>query len=490
MHFSKTQANLPTRWESEVLYQIFPRSFRDSNGDGHGDFKGIEQGLPALKDLGVTMILINPIYKSRVYHNYFADDWTQPDPKFGTMQEMKEMLSSAHKLGMKVILDFEPQYVADQHPWNLAAKQSLTTAPGSFLPNVAAPNPDGKSPWYDGAQIGITQVNLANPEACKAIEENAHFWIDQGFDGLRIDHLMDDLDWQGKATGLFKKLWQPLTKSLLEKHPNLFLVGEQAEWESFRASIEAMEQIPLTATYNFRQRLFLMLFNKSSAEKVVNEYNWFVLPGRAQVSFLENHDLTRFASDVKDPKKQRLAAAWLFAMRGIPMVYQGQELGMKGRLGSYGTDGNDIPVRLGYRWSKKIKDGITPQWYAGTGPWAEERFSVDNDGIDLETQAKDPNSLYNWYKKLIDIRKSHAALRSGTQQVIQYAHESVVVVKRESGEESLTVVANFDSSAASAPGLVKEASRDLLTGRVYPAGSALKLGPWGMVILAKNGKLN
>ena len=104
-------------WEDEVFYQIFPRSYRDSNGDGIGDFRGIEAGLPAIQKLGATAILINPIQKARVYHNYFADDWFDVDPTFGTLADVDHLVEAAHRARIKVVLDLEPQYVASGHPW-------------------------------------------------------------------------------------------------------------------------------------------------------------------------------------------------------------------------------------------------------------------------------------------------------------------------------------------------------------------------------------
>lgn len=470
-------------FDSEVMYQIFPRSFRDSNGDGHGDFKGIEQGLPMLKELGITMVLLNPIYKSRTYHNYFADDWFQVDPEFGTLEDLRSLLRSAKNQGIRFILDIEPQYTADQHPWAVAAKADPNTAPGNYLSNFSLPGL-GTSPWYDGAKIGISTVNLKNPNVVNALTDNCEFWVDQGFSGFRIDHMMDNLDWQGKMTKLYAELWKPLEEKLLAKNPNLFFVGEQADWESFRAGIEILEQTPTQAVFNFRQRMFLMPFVKGMAEKSISEYRWFTPANKIQVNFLENHDVVRFASEFGDLAKQRLAAGLLLSLRGLPSIYYGQELGMKGRQGNWGKDGNDIPIRLGYRWSRKLDDGLTPRWYKGTGPWASDQYSKDNDGIDLESQRKDPRSLYSWYKKLIGIRRENSALTLGSQEVKEVASDTVTVVERKHGNSSVLICVNFGEKPARVAKYMDTDRVDLISNEKFGKGDDLRLRPYGIALLS------
>jgi len=470
-------------WEDEVFYQIFPRSYRDSNGDGIGDFRGIEAGLPAIQKLGATAILINPIQKARVYHNYFADDWFDVDPTFGTLADFDHLVEAAHRARIKVVLDMEPQYVASGHPWYVAAAKDPNSPEAAYFAKPFKPNPDAPSPWYDHAKIQLAPLNLNHPVVVKKIHDLFHFWAARGVDGFRIDHMMDNLDWEGKSTNLYAKLWGPIEQEMKLTSDGTFFVGEQADWDSFRSPVEMFAQTPTDACFNFRFRNALMTNKAGVISKSLLEYKYFTKEGRLQLNFLENHDMNRFASEESDPRKQRLAAALMMFAKGAPILYYGQEIGMKGQQGQWNSDGNDIPVRLAYRWGDKLTSPGTALWYKNTGPWWSDRYSRDHDGRSLQEQENSPKSLYNWYRKLISIRQSHPGLRSGSQEVVDSLNESVVAFRRKLGTSSCLVLANLSDQAVTlAPSLANQGT-DVIGETSVTKGQSIRLKPWQVRVI-------
>ena len=455
-------------WEAQIVYQIFPRSFRDGNGDGHGDFVGISESLEGLRDEGYTTILLNPIQKSRFYHNYFADDWFDIDPKYGTLEEFRCLVTRAHGLGLKILLDMEPQYLTELHPW--ATKPEYQGRPGLVAEDQA-------QAWYDGTRIRFCPVNLNHPEVVEEMVKLFRFWADLGVDGFRIDHMMDNLDNLGDQTGLLAGLWKSIETAL----PQCFFVGEQADWESWADILNLFAKTPTQAAFAFRLRKSLLTLSKCEIERSLAEPSWMIPAGRFQMTFLENHDLDRVAEVVPDERKQRLLAGLLMTLKGCPAVYSGQEIGMKGRQGAWGTDGNDIPVRLGYRWSSQVSDPRTPSWYQGTGPWAETEASTDHDGRSVEEQLQDPNSLLLWYRKLLALRRNSPALMVGSQEVVPQSDPELLTVQRTLGEETVLLVANLGEGIKTVK--VRHDGVDLVQGRRVTGGDQIELGPWGLAVL-------
>ena len=474
----------PALYEDQVFYQIFPRSYRDSNGDGIGDFKGIELGLPTIEKLGCTAILINPIQKARVYHNYFADDWMDVDPAFGTLADFDHLVAAAHARKIKIVLDMEPQYVASGHPWYQAAAKDPNGPAGDFLAKPFKPDPYAPSPWYNGAKVQMASVNLNNPHVIEEIGKVFRFWSARGVDGYRIDHMMDDLDWAGKSTGLYAHLWTPIEQDIKSRYPGSFFVGEQADWEAIRSPVDMFNSTPTDACFNFRLRNAILSFKKGFLSKNLEEYRYFTTDGRMQLSFLENHDMTRFASEEADPRRQRLAAALMMLVKGAPILYYGQEIGMKGEQGHFGSDGNDIPVRLAYRWGSKLDAPGTPLWYKDSGPWWNTRYSKDNDGASLQEQDNRSDSLFNWYRKLIEIRKISEALKLGSQDLMDVPSESVLAFRRHTDTETVDIYVNL--SEASTVVSPAKPGEDLLTGTKMVAGRLAHLKSWQLVAIRED----
>ncbi len=436
----------PSSWEGEVFYQVFPRSFRDSNGDRIGDLNGIRQGLTAIKKLGCTAILLNPIQKSRVYHNYFPDDFVAIDPSFGSLGDFRRLVAACHRLKMKLVLDMEQQYVADGHPWF----KTMTADPEQNTPFLWRKNRLDmwdKVAWYNGAKIRISPVNLQNPKVRATITQTFQFWADQGVDGFRLDHMMDDLDGRGEMTGLYAGFWTPLEAAVRSKHPAIFFVAEQADWKSDEYVRQILGNTPTDAAFAFRLEIAISSFDGSKIVKAAENMQELVHVGKTELTFLENHDTERFASFEPDKRKQRLAAALLMTLKGTPSIYYGQELGMRGVQGHGKTDGNDIPVRLAYRWTAKRDDPGTAIWYRGTGPWWSTEFSADYDGTSYQEEDNKPDSLLNWYRSLIHFRLANPALRVGSQKFVRLGNSALLTFKRRSGRQTLLIAANLSGES-------------------------------------------
>lgn len=473
-------------WQGEVVYQIFPRSFRDSNNDRIGDLNGITQELGAIQELGCTAILLNPIQKSRVYHNYFPDDFYSIDPAYGSLQDFHHLLGEVHRRHMKLILDMEQQYVADKHPWY----RSMAADPNKDTPYLWRKNRMDmwdKVAWYNGATVKVSPVNLNNPAVRGELVTVFRYWADQGVDGFRLDHMMDDLDGKHVQTNLLTRLWKPIEDIVRKKHPAMFFIGEQADWWSNQYVKDIFAKTPTDAVFAFPLREGLVALDKKKLESAMVTMATLVPPGRTEFTFLENHDTERYASLEFDPRRQRLATALLFLLKGTPSIYSGQELGMKGVQGHGLTDGNDIPVRLAYRWTARREDQGTAIWYKDTGPWWSPEFSSDHDGISLAEEEPDPESTYNYYRSLIRLRQSNPEIRTGSQEIVPLSDPDIVSFFRRGVHREALVFANLSESEREI--IVPQGDVSVLwpnPGKIVPGSR--KLPPYGILVLAIPGR--
>jgi alpha-amylase len=472
-----------SRWEGEIVYHIFPRSYRDSDGDRIGDFRGIAASLATIDSLGCTAILLAPVVDARVYHDYFADDLFAVDRSFGSLDDFRTLVREAHGRGMKVLLDMEPQYVADGHPW-LRPPRAGAASPFADYIWRGGPLYGDSFVWYDRRHLGIAPVDFRNAEVRAYVGRVFRFWAEQGVDGFRIDHMMDDLDRQGVQTGLLARLWDPLERDLRRDYPRAFFVGEQADWGTGR---DILQGTATNAVFAFQLMGALRSLDRSQLEAALHEMAAATPAGKTQLTFLENHDTDRFASVEADARKQRLAAALLFTLKGTPSIYYGEELGMRGRIGNWGGDGNHIPVRLAYRWTRTLDGPGTATWYRDTGPWWSPTWSSDGDGISLEEEAPDSGSLLRLYRRLGQLRRGTPALRTGSQAVVAVANPRVFAFERREGAGRIVVLANLGAADESA--VVPGAGRlhDLWSGAAYVAGRPVALGPYGFLILEASG---
>lgn len=467
--------------EKEVFYLVFVRSFADSNGDRIGDFRGIEQHLQYLKDLGVTSILLTPIVPSHSYHNYFASQFDAVDPAYGDLASFRHLVRAIHGRAMKIYLDEEIQYVEDSHKWwtesagnpgSKYAKYILYNGPGNTGPEPGFLE-GATIKGYDGWPTHIAIVNLELPAVRRYFDEVFAWWakpdgkggIGAGVDGFRIDHMMDDLDHRGKLTNLNAGFWAPLFAHTRAIKPAISIIAEQADWQF---GDDLLTQGNVDMVYAFPLRKAIASFDRDAVASAIESTQARTPPGKGQLIFIENHDTNRFASEVSgDPARERVGAALTILLKGAPLIYYGQELGMKGIQKKGGnTDGNDIPVRESFRWTHTVEGPGSAIWYRDTGPWWTDRYARDDDGISVEEEKKEPSSLLSFYRRLLALRRTRAELREGDQAIVETGDAGVLIVKRSRGSSRSLLIVNF--SGVPAIGHVPSAALSSAGGRAIP----------------------
>ena len=479
-------AAAPAALDSEVFYQIFTRSMRDSNGDRQGDLGGIEQSLPYLQRLGVTSILLTPIQPSPFYHNYFPDRPSGIDPAYGTMADFRALARAIHARGMKLYLDEEFQYVTYDHPWFKSALGNPSSPYSGFFffhgPNNTKPESAvfgiTIAPGFPGIDVGITTINMNASAFKRWAADYLMSWVDpnhdgdlsDGVDGFRLDHMMDDLDNKHIDTNLFDGFWKPIFARLKQTNPRLKFIAEQWDWGYGgdylrRAGVNAVFDFPLAGA--------IRSFDKAKIVDAIDKTAAAVPPGKHELTFIENHDMPRTASDANmTPEKLRTAATLSILLNGTPLLYYGQELGVRGKpRDEYKSDEKDIGDREAFEWTARTEAPGQANWYKGPKSYWTERFAKDNDGISVAEEDHDPGSLLNFYRRLLRLRADHAAFRTGTQRVLSTGPGSLVIERTAKGERYL-IRANLSEKAGEFEG------RDLLTGR---AGGVLK--PYETVII-------
>ena len=449
--------------EPEVFYHIFMRSFRDSNGDRAGDLKGLTEGLDYLKRLGVTAILLTPLQPSPFYHNYFATDFEGIDPAFGTMEDYFAFVRAAHARGLKVYLDQEIQYVAEGHPWLTRSRGNPAAPDGNKIlwnrPGHEEPEPFLNLPaWrhYDGTYVGIAMIDMKRPEVKDYFANLLLFWLDphgdgslrDGVDGFRIDHMMDDLDNKKRLTNLFADFWSPIFRSLKAKNPRARIVAEQSDWGYGE---DWLKRGNADVAFAFPLRGALTRLDKAEIVKALRDTDARTPPGKSQIIFLENHDTDRSMTLYGgDPARARVAAAFNILLKGEPLLYYGQEIGMRGRTRTdHLTDSAHIPLREAFRWTRDIQAPPSAIWYAGDAPWWHQRFNDSGDGVSVEEQEGNPASLLAWYRSLLALRAARPELRTGSQRILCEEQAGLVCILREDGERRSLLIANLGTAPRS-----------------------------------------
>jgi alpha-amylase len=494
--------------QHEVIYHVFQRSFFDSNADGHGDLKGIEQKLGYLQDLGVTSILLTPLYQSEFYHNYFATDFEKIDDEYGSLQEYLELVKEVHRRGMKIYQDVEMQYVTHEHPWFMDSFKNPNSRFDKYIYYLDDAN---ANPWwfyeirefttYNNLKQKIAVVNL-NYDAVRKYTGNVlKFWVDpnkdgnfdDGVDGFRLDHMMDDLDNRKRLTGLFKNFWTPVLTDLKNTNPSLTIIAEQANW--FSLGHEYFYEAMVDRVFAFGLSWAIETFDKTKIIAAADSILTRNPPGKQQVIFIENHDTRRIAS-VKDMNagKLKVAATLNLLLGGVPLMYYGQEIGMKGKQMKGATDGNDIPIREAFDWYRTMEGKGISLWYRNTGPWWDNTNVKPNDGISLEEQRHDNNSLWNYYKRMIALRNSHQALGAGKYSTVMNQNNQVFTFRRFTENENIVVAVNLsgqvqrailtfplEAGFRSAKSLINNEVRNLVE-----SAFAIQLQPYGLQVFELN----
>jgi alpha-glucosidase len=485
-------------WKRGIVYQIYPRSFMDSNGDGIGDLRGIASRLDYLQWLGIDAVWLSPIFPSPMADfGYDVSDYTGIYPPFGTLDDFDHLLDEMHKRDLKLILDLVPNHTSDQHLWFLESRSSLVNPKRDWY-IWRDPKPDGSPPnnwlayfggpaWTLDAKTGQyylhsflpeqPDLNYHHPEVKQAIFDSIRFWLKRGVDGFRVDvidrMIKDELlrdnppnpEWvEGRDNPTWKYLRvysenRPGIHDLIREFRKVFdefkdrvMIGEIAYSTdpSLITGFYGAENAPeIHLPFNFA---LLMLPWQADAVRAFVDHYERSLPADGWANYvLGNHDQTRIATRI-GLDQARVAAMMILTLRGTPFIYYGEELGMQDV---------DIPPHL-YQDPQGINIGIsrdherTPmQWenapnagFSTGKPWLP--VAPDYPVVNAAAERGDPKSMLMFYHTLLGLRRYTPALHSGSYRSVD-APEGCFVYLREHDGKQFLIALNFFSVGRTIP---------------------------------------
>ena len=491
-------------WHSSVVYQIYPRSFNDSNGDGIGDINGIREKLDYLKELGIDVIWLSPVYKSPNDDNgYDISDYCDIMDEFGTMEDMDNLLKEANERGIKILMDLVVNHTSDEHKWFIEAKKSKDNEYRDYYiwrdpvdghePNDLGSTFSGSAWQYDETtgQYYLhlfskkqPDLNWENENVRSEVYKMMNFWVDKGIGGFR----MDVIDLIGKVpdemiTGNGPKLHeylQEMNKAALEGN-DLLTVGETWGATPEVAKLYSNpERKELSMVFQFehigldqiegKEKWDLKELELLDLKKVLSKWQT-ELEGQGWNSlFWNNHDLPRIVSRWGNDKEYRVLSAKMLAtllhgMKGTPYIYQGEELGMTNVKFEDINEYNDIEslnmykdrLSKGYThdeimasiYAKGRDNARTPmQWdstenagFTTGNPWLA--INKNYNEINAKQCLEDENSIFHHYRKLIDIRKNNDTIIYGDYNLLCPEDKNIFAYTRELNGDEIVVVCNF-----------------------------------------------
>jgi len=485
----------PLWWQSGTIYQIYPRSFQDSNADGVGDLKGIESRLDDLAALGVDAIWISPIYPSpQADFGYDVADYTGIDPRFGTLDDFDSLLKAAHARELKLLLDFVPNHSSDQHPWFVESRSSRDNPKRDWY-LWRDPAPDGGPPnnwisdfggpaWEHDEATGQyyyhaflkeqPDLNWRNPELRAAMLDVLHFWFERGVDGFRIDvlwHMIKHADFPDNpanpsftpAMGEMHRVLQLHSTDQPEVHgiaadmrrvadawPERVLIGEIYLPVDKLMDYYGKGQPGVHLPFNFQ--LIDAPWEARSLAALIADYEAALPPGGWPNWVLGNHDRPRAATRF-GPEQARVAAMLLLTLRGTPTIYYGDEIGMADvaipadqvydprELREPGIGLGRDPVRTPMAWDASANAG-----FSTATPWLP--LHPDWQARNVEAQREDPRSMWRLYHDLLALRRANPALSVGDWLPIECTG-NLLAYERRHDDERILVVLNLGDTPES-----------------------------------------
>ncbi len=486
-----------------VFYQIFVRSFSDASQDGIGDLKGICQKLEYLAYLGIEGIWLSPIFTSPSYHKYDVTNYYEIDPEYGTMADFEELIKRADSLGIKVILDLVVSHTSDKHFWFQEASLSENNPYRNYYiwkspkiiknmglgERMISADTSTKKPWHkaDGNtekyyglfSKSMPDLNLENLNTRIEILEIARYWLGKGVYGFRIDaakHLYPS--WLPEDMNI--AFWQALREELEKDFKNVYLVGEvwapPEKVAPFFKGLKANFNFELC--YDIRDILKDETDSKGLIKKLIQGYAIYseTAPDFIDATFLGNHDQERIASTLKNHNlKLKAAANLLLTLPGNPFIYYGEELGTEGKK-------PDENLREPYIWNYSHMDYFRTAWMKG-------RYSNDKRLSPLSIQSHDEYSIFNHYRMMIALRKSHRELSQISPVNIEEAgidESRLISFIRTGPDQNLLVLQNISNTSISITPTFTINKILLQTQNSSLLGSTIELSPYGLMVASIN----
>jgi alpha-glucosidase len=515
-------------WRSAVLYQIYPRSFFDSNGDGVGDLVGLTEQLDYLVELGVDGLWLSPIYASpMVDGGYDITDHCQIDPVFGAMDDFDRMLTDAHARGLRVVLDFVANHTSDHHPWFVESRASRRGPrrdwyvwadpagdggpPNNWLSCFAAVGPawtlDRITGQYYLHSYSPSQpdLNWTNPAVGEAMIRVLRYWVERGVDGFRVDavhRLIKDPTLAsnprqvaqartalGEHATLLRHIDQPgvhevirdLRAAFRDYEPEPLLLGEVGvgDLERWAAYYGDGDELMLPLNFAFWSRPW----GAGAFHDVITRTTDLLPDGAWPVWALGNHDIirlaTRYDQDGRGPARTRIAVMLLLTLRGTPLLYYGDELGMV-NLAVPADRTVDLDGRDGSRTPMQWTGGRNAGFTTAVTPWLPVPHATV-ETVNVADQRADPTSLWRLYHDLLALRGSTRALTGG-REILLPTDGQVLAYVRATNTERVLVALNFGHTRCSV-----EPPDDFVGGRTllstdprrhhHLCGGVVELGP-------------
>ncbi|HYG61957.1 MAG TPA: alpha-amylase family glycosyl hydrolase [Thermoanaerobaculia bacterium] len=476
----------PVQWQHDwargaVFYEVFVRSFADSDGDGIGDIRGLTSKLDYLNDgnpktvtdLGVDALWLMPVFESPSYHGYDVVDYERIDREYGTAEDFQRFLDEAHRRGIRVIVDFVMNHSSSQHPWFVESASSPASGRRDWYvwraddPRWTQPWGGNNRTWHEknGAYYygvfwgGMPDLNFSTPAVREEMKRLATLWLGRGLDGFRLDatrHLFANGPGAGQndqpETHVYLK---ELSAAVRQAKPDAMLVGENwtetpeiAAYYGSTDTVRGGDELPMNFNFPLASAI-LAGVNAGDAQPIaekLTEMAELYPAGIIDTPFLTNHDMVRAATQLgADPgervARSKMAAAVLLTLPGAPFLYYGEEVGLQ----NGGPSSSDELKRTPMPWDASPGGGFT------TGkPWYD--FAPGRETNNVAAQAGDPDSLLTHYRHLIRARHNSDALRTGELELRTPAttNSPLLAFLRKSGKETVLVVHNLGSEPVQA----------------------------------------
>ena len=546
-------------WKGKVAYQIYPKSFKDSNGDGVGDLKGITEKLDYLQDLGIDILWLSPVYKSPfIDQGYDISDYYAIDPLFGTMEDMEELIAEGKKRGISIIMDLVVNHCSSHHEW---FQKALADPDGPYAdyfyfiesdkePNnwesyfggsVWEPVPGTNKYYLHSFHKDQPDLNWQNPVLREEIYKMINWWLDKGIAGFRIDAIINikkDLEWRSLPSDRDNGL-VPVPESLVNAQPiepflrelkertfakyNAFTVGEVFNETDEELHFFIGKDGVFSSIFDFKQTMLGQegkgWFDHALPTADELKESIFQAHERADSigvlsTIIENHDEPRGVSHyiaegpVNDTSKKALGTIQVLR-KGIPFIYQGQEIGMENQVFESVEDFDDIATINGYHVAKEAglseeealaaianysrDNARTPmQWSAEPGLGFSDGTAwlispKPNVAINVKDQEKDPNSILNYYRQLTALYRHPLygnTIRFGDMIPAYRDRENIIAFERR-GDKRLLVVSNFQNRQATLelPAPIKTVVLNNTAGLFQEGDQVLELAPYQTVVL-------
>jgi len=431
-------------WRDVVFYEIFVRSYSDSNADGIGDFNGITSKLDYLQSLGIGGIWLMPIHPSPSYHGYDVTDYYAVNPEYGTMEDFKNFLAEAHRRNIRVIIDLVLNHTSSQHPFFQSALDENSDKRDWYIWRDEKPNWGSWHETAGGYYYGffcdcMPDLNYANPAVTGEMQNAAHFWLTEvGVDGFRIDAAKHLFEEEGKVENVAAthNWFAEFYRDYKSVAPEAYTVGEVYGAGGFVAKTYENQ---LDHIFNFELASgFVNSVGGGSNTGIKSAYTFTLkdAPEGDYATFLTNHDQNRVMTVLRgDLNKAKVAAVLLLTAPGTPFIYYGEEIGMAGAK-------PDEMIRTPMQWSADAGAGFT------TGaPW--ESPNSDYAQVNVAGQEDNPDSLLNHYRALIKLRHEHEALRTGGTTMVETGNTAVFSAIRSSAEGHILILVNLTGAPVS-----------------------------------------